>query len=349
VIYLSGHYLTRRTSGLARYASQVAVALAQYGLVAVNLPPYLRTNSVIRKISLVLLETFYPAFTLTIERKSKYISPAFSVPFYNSDRVVVVVHDLAFLDFPDCYSHFEKMYYRYNLFLLKLFKKIRIVVPSAFVRTDVVERLGISADRMSVISPYGSIGLPRDEKGSGPSEKVPAITDQARYVLLVSNGHPRKNIEATILGFKNSVLPANGVRLVLVGSFEKELPLFEYTSVEVQSDVPDDALVELYRGAYGAALFSFNEGFGIPVLEAAMFGIPCVHSNTTGLLSFDLDKNLPKDMTSPEQITSQLNTLADQDSRDCYLLLGKRIVGAFNQAGFEERWRQLLGVNGSCL
>ncbi|AQS47180.1 hypothetical protein BMG03_04725 [Thioclava nitratireducens] len=292
----------------------------------------------------MLFEAFYPAFALTLERQSKYISPAFSVPLYNSDRVVVVVHDLAFLDFPECYSRLERVYYRYNLFLLKQFSKIRIVAPSAFVKSDINERLGISADRISVISPYASIETLHSNIESETLEKTSETNDETRYILLVSNGHPRKNIEATILGFKSSALPGNNVKLLLVGTFEKQLPLLDDVSIEVRSDVSDEELVKLYKGAYGSALFSLNEGFGIPVLEAAMFGIPCVHSNVTGLHSFDLDGNLPKNVISPEDISAQLNTMLEQDSRNYYLSIGERIEGTFNQEVFDESWRELLRV-----
>lgn len=347
MIYISGHYLNRRTSGLARYALQIAGALDDYGLVPIVLPHFLKVNSMIRKVSLILLESLYSAFILAIAKDSKYISPAFSVPLFNSARVIVVVHDLAFLDYPDCYSRLENVYFRSNLFLLKVFSRIKIVVPSCFVECDIIARLGISENRVSIISPYGLTGPSHSDMASETAGVSVPTTCRDRYVLLVSNGHPRKNIDATIVGYLNSDLPAHGIRLVLIGAFERELLPLSDTAVEVRNNVSDDELIALYQGAYGVGLFSLNEGFGIPVLEAATFGVPCVHSNTTGLLSFDLENKFPKDVTSPQQIASRLNTLLDSSLREDYVALGKKIAETFNQDTFNHHWRELVGVNHS--
>ncbi|MFT5132243.1 MAG: glycosyltransferase involved in cell wall biosynthesis [Gammaproteobacteria bacterium] len=343
MIYISGHYLNRRVSGLARYAHQVNDALVSNGIISVNLPKFLSKYSLVRKISLVLFELLWPCVTLGLNSRSIYISPSFSVPIFNSRRVIVVVHDLAFIEFPECYSWSERLYYALNLYLAKIFKRIRIVVPSDFVRCDLIDKIGISRSRISVINPYSSLDNKTGLESNGEYINGKEVSGE-KYILLVSNGHPRKNLKATIDGYLKSEMPRLGVFLYLVGTFESSYHQISSEFIRVLDSVSDEDLISLYRNAYGAALFSLNEGFGIPVVEASNFQIPCIHSNNTGLNSFDLDFCLPKCVIQVDAIAKHFNTLIDSEQRDYYLKLGGRISDQFCRDNFDQGWVTLVEI-----
>lgn len=111
----------------------------------------------------------------------------------------------------------------------------------------------------------------------------PAIPPGTRYALVVGRIEARKQVQLAIDAFRAGA-PAD-VRLVIVGRRE---PGFVIDSggdsrvVEI-AGVSDDDLIALYRGA-GLFLYpSVAEGFGLPLLDAILFGLPVIASRLTSM------------------------------------------------------------------
>lgn len=173
-----------------------------------------------------------------------------------------------------------------------------VLTVSQCSRRDIVERLGVPAQRITVV--YPGVELERfrpiipDETTSHPSvpHAVGQDGEQGRpYVLCVAGADPTKNVETLIEAF--SRLPGalrQAHDLVLVGDFRRRPDLHERVGrvgIEAQTVftgvVSDDRLIELYQRA---ALFVFPsryEGFGLPVLEAMACGCPVITSNVSSL------------------------------------------------------------------
>jgi glycosyltransferase involved in cell wall biosynthesis len=196
---------------------------------------------------------------------------------------VVTVHDLDFLCNPDrVRAEIRRDYPR--LVGEHVGRADRVVVPSEHTAAEVRRLLGVAPDRISVC-PEGSPPWPAVPPGSVGG-------DRAGYILFVGTLEARKNLPGLLEAFLILVRRRRAApRLVLAGKAPPEAasllarlarPPFAGRVVYRGYVRPEDRLA-LYQGAAMLVLPSFEEGFGLPVLEAMALGIPVVASNRGAL------------------------------------------------------------------
>lgn len=337
----NSHYVVREISGLGRYARQVLAAIETDSLIIRNgLRPSLYDGGwwgakSVRHLSLLALEFFGPIFLFLRHRTFAHISPAFTVggDFWRS-KSVTVVHDLAFYRYPSCYSSKELIYFKLNLLLLKYFSRCRVVVPSKFVEDDLVQRVGICRSRISIIPPYSQF----DDLIDVVNSKAP----RKKQFLLLSNAHPRKNIQATVSAFLSSNAADAGYRLVIVGTFE--LPVsFSDSCIEVLGPVSDSALRQLLVESEALLLFSLSEGFGYPVVEAASFHTPTIHSEVTSLAEMVDPSRQPVSSCGADKIKEKIDSYLSCAEYRAELQRDVAFVRrTFSRPRFEADWRRLI-------
>ena len=183
--------------------------------------------------------------------------PTFRGPVRSSVPVVVTVHDLAVLRHPGTFNPWTRRYSRFAVPRVARAAR-RVIAVSEFTRAEIVELLGVPAERIRVIP--NAVGEPFGPDG-------PAA--EGDYVLAVGTLEPRKNLAAA-----QQAAERLGVELKVVGARG-------WGSVQVDGwlgRVSDEELAALYRGARCLVYPSLYEGFGIPVLEAMACGTPVVTS-----------------------------------------------------------------------
>ena len=123
------------------------------------------------------------------------------------------------------------------------------------------------------------------------------------YFIYVGGFNPHKNLHRLVGAFARAAAehPASDVGLLMVGDFagdnfhadvdalRGEIERLGITSrVLFPGFVPDDELRALYTDALALVIPSLEEGFGLPAVEAAVCGTPCIattHSPLPELLS----------------------------------------------------------------
>ncbi len=209
---------------------------------------------------------------------SLYHEPNF-LPWRTDLPTVVTVHDLSVLVHPQWHPA-ERVRAYERSFFQGLAQAKHFIAGSAFTRQEMVQRLGIAAERVTAVH-YGV----REQFRPSPREHVHRSLRQwnlpEQYFLYVGTLEPRKNIEMLMKAFCELPPSLRGqCPLILVGGWgwnAHGLRHFHQTVGKAHGVIhlgywPDDALPMLYQGAVGLFFPSFYEGFGLPPLEMLACG-----------------------------------------------------------------------------
>ena len=337
-ISINGHYLHRRMSGLARYARQIHALLAEDGHQIIEIQPsrwFYRDGGKIRRVlrffALAMYELLQPRLLLLLRRSDLHISPAFAAPIsFRSAKHIVVVHDLAFIDYPNMYSRLERFYLHLNLRVLQLGHH-RIVTPSDFIKKQICTIYRISSNRIHTISPYSDFSL-----------RNPSPTEKDKYFVLLSNAHPRKNLEATVSGFLASGACSAGYSLLVIGNFEQAVHT-QSDRVKVLKGISDEQLEQILSRATALVLFSLSEGFGFPVVEAASLGVVSLTSGVSSLRELSSPELPVSIATSKLEIAEKFNLFLTSEQFRAKLEKDRIYVTTkFSRQSFNEYWRKLI-------
>lgn len=196
-----------------------------------------------------------------------------------------------------------------------------IVSISSFVAEEAKKRMGIDPAKIVV----ALIG--KDDRFRHPGKNRINRTDLMKRMGItrpfVFNASPleyRKNIEGLIAGFGSmSRSVREGHQLVIAGkmdAYAKEyLNKLAYVeglpadTIVLPGYVSDDDLINLYAECSLFVFPSFNEGFGLPPLEAMACGAPVLVANTTSLPEVVGREDLLVDPTSPPLIGAAMERI----------------------------------------
>jgi glycosyltransferase involved in cell wall biosynthesis len=206
-------------------------------------------------------------------------------------------------------------------------------------KQDAVRFLHADAERITVI-PFGLSRIFHEPPGRETMSRVQGKIghDGVPFILFVGTIEPRKNLEGLLHAFRLSEL-AHQYRLVVVGAkgwktegvFQTVEKLGLTDSITFTGFIPDDELCALYRSATLFCYPTFDEGFGLPVLEAMACGCPVVASKIPAIEEVGGDAPFYIDPQSKQSMASALQTVVgDDDLRESMARQGKERVRRFS-------------------
>jgi glycosyltransferase involved in cell wall biosynthesis len=221
--------------------------------------------------------------------------PAHVFPIIHPKKTVMTIHDVVALKFPQSYNWFERWYsvWSAKYALKKLWK---IIVPSESVKQDLVDnfRFKILDFRINVIKHgYDERYSVFAEASADKEEILKKFNIKKPYLLSIGRLEEKKNTVRIIHAFNNlksTCLPAGreilNLQLVLIGGpghgYEKVLEAIKNSPYKNDIITPgwvsDEDLPIIMKNAEIFVFPSLAEGFGIPVLEAMVSGVPVVTS-----------------------------------------------------------------------
>jgi len=225
---------------------------------------------------------------------------------------VVTIHDLNFLSHPERTRAEIRRDYP-ALARDHANRADAVVVSSAFGAGEVERVLGVARDRIHVCPP----GAPRWP----PRAAVP----KDGYVLFLGTLEPRKNVGGLLDAYELLLAGTAQDRdpeLVLAGKATDEArPWLERIerpplagAVRYVGYVKPEERQALYLGARLLVLPSFEEGFGLPVLEAMSLGVPVVAANRGSLPELVGDAGPLVDPECPDDIANAMALLLTDDA-----------------------------------
>jgi glycosyltransferase involved in cell wall biosynthesis len=242
------------------------------------------------------------------------------------DRVVPVVHDLAFQHFPESAPHIDERWRR--RFAATLAEAPAIIVPSTSAGQDLRESFGVAGARVHVVHH----GVDAEAFAPVSDAAVDAVRRRfgipGPYVLFVGGIEPRKNLEHLVRAFAMS--DSGHLSLVLAGGPVRWYPEATERLDAVIQLLPESVRARIVRTDYvserdklallsGATLLAYPsiyEGFGFPVLEAFAAGVPVLTSNVSSLVEVAGESAVLVDPADVDAIAAALSELvADEDLR----------------------------------
>jgi glycosyltransferase involved in cell wall biosynthesis len=281
-------------------------------------------------------------------------------PLRTRARVIVTIHDTIAEHYPQLIfpNRRSRLFWR-----LKVGLAVRqahlVITVSETARREIIKEFGLKEEAVRVVSDAVS-GEFRPLGNHPEARQVLArygIGHDERFILYVGGISPHKNL-ATLLDAYASLLRGQGVRdvrLVLVGDFQKDVFYSAYQALRerVEQDrlsgrvvftgfVPDSDLVHLYNAAEMLVLPSFDEGFGLPALEAMACGTPVVASRAGALPEVIGQAGLFFNPYAPEELGEHLQRLlADHRLR---AELGRKGLQRAREFTWERSARVALGI-----
>ena len=225
-----------------------------------------------------------------------------------------MLHDAFFWEYPE----------HYNPIWLKLFHAVGVpamhkahlvVVPSEHTRKQVMCFTNIPAAKIVVV-----------HEGARP---FPEVKDAVRpfsapYLFHLGVLEKRKNLPRLIAAFAELSDKHPDLLLVLAGGISNKTKLDDSPAIEaaimqhqlagkvkLMGRVTDSQAAQLFSHALAYVFPSYNEGFGLPVLEAFRFGVPVAVADNSALPEVGGDAVLSFDPFSADAIQKSLSQLLE--------------------------------------
>jgi glycosyltransferase involved in cell wall biosynthesis len=209
--------------------------------------------------------------------------PHYTMPVRVHVPAVVTVHDLTFFDHPEWHERSKVLFFR------------RAIAASARRAAVIVCVSDATAARLhEVVRPVGRVVVvnhgvdtarfrPADNDETRDDEaRLAAIGIEPPYLAFVGTLEPRKNLPALVDAFARVAPEYPRLRLVLAGKRAWGADAVDRAvaasgvgeRVVLAGYLPDDTLPALLRRAEAVTYPSYEEGFGLPPLEAMACGAP---------------------------------------------------------------------------
>jgi alpha-1,3-rhamnosyl/mannosyltransferase len=211
---------------------------------------------------------------------------------------VITVHDLTWWKYPETSSFLGKNYYKKNM-TKSLFQSDVIICPSNYIRNEIISQFSLIPNKVVAIAHANSLPTGIKQK---PNRS---------YFLSIGTVEPRKNLDFYARAITESGLSSHFDFLHVGRQGWGKLPN-QLKSVETNSD---QELANLITNATAVVIPSLYEGFGLPVLESHVQGIPVIISNTGALVELSDTSDKIFELGNLESLVESLQYFSQQETK----------------------------------
>lgn len=247
---------------------------------------------------------------------------------------VLTVHDIIPLKLGEHLNFWKKILYRHSI-RKSVTKADHILVISNFTKSELKTHLNVSEEKITVI--YNGVYV---ADFLGISKKDLDFDLPEKYIVYVGGITDRKNIPNMLEAYHKFIQKyPNGPSLVIIG--EKKPIIIKCTQLIEKLGLKDKAFFTGYindrqlafvrSGALFALYVSTYEGFGLPVIEAMVQGVPIITSNVTAMPEIAGGAALLADPYNIDDIFKKMDKLyRDVKLRNSLIKKGKKQTKHFS-------------------
>jgi glycosyltransferase involved in cell wall biosynthesis len=248
------------------------------------------------------------------------------IPRVEGAASVVSLNDVQHHELPHFFSPFERRF-RHRAYDRPARGADQVLTLSEHARGQIIDRLGIAADRVTAIP----CAVDHERFRPEPDEHDERLRLPERFLLYPANLWPHKNHRRLLRAFAAAAPP--DLHLVITGqTYGRPLPAPPHPRVHHLGHVPFEHLPALYRRATALVFPSLFEGFGMPLLEAMSSGCPVTASDRGAIAETCGDAALLFDPADAGAIAGAIRRIAGDEGLRARL----RAAGLTRAAQF--RW-----------
>ena len=235
---------------------------------------------------------------------------------------VVVFHDAFFWEYP---SHYNQLWLKlFHEWAVPAAKRAEaILVPSSYTKQNILQRMHVDDGKVHVV--YEAPKSFLENKGIVNLGKE--NNNETHYLLHVGVLSKHKNLPFLIRAFKLAIQHGDNVwKLILVGGKVHSIADDDFSSIKstiqelglenqviLKGYLKDEEVAHYYRNASGYVFPSYNEGFGLPMLEAMRFNLPIAAANNTCLPEIGKDAAIYFNPFNMDELVHALHKLMQRD------------------------------------
>jgi len=209
---------------------------------------------------------------------------------------VITLHDLTWWKYPKTSSFLGNNYYKRNM-TKALFQSDVIVCPSKSIRSEIISQFSLIPNKVITIPHGNSLPTGIKQKPTRP------------YFLSIGTVEPRKNLDFYAQATTESGLSSNFDFLHVGRQGWGKLPN-QLKSVKTNSN---QELANLIINATAVVIPSLYEGFGLPVLESHVQGIPVIMSDTGALVELSNPSDKVFELGNLASLVESLRYFSEQE------------------------------------
>jgi glycosyltransferase involved in cell wall biosynthesis len=261
-------------------------------------------------------------------------------PVYCPVPLVVSVHDVSYLEFPQYFTPFRAWQLRHTV-KRSVKSAACVLTPSEFSRKGILRHYSVDESKVVVVHNAVSSRFRPIEREVARAAVRRKTGLTVPFVLTVGDLQPRKNHLGLLRAFEDVLraYPQLPHHLLFVGKetwYSKELHAAVMKSaiaerVHFTGFVEDDELVHFYAACDLFVFPSFYEGFGLPILEAMACGRAVACSDSSAMPEVADSAALLFDPHSTQAIGKAIkDVLLDAELRTRLERLGSQRAAAFS-------------------
>lgn len=264
--------------------------------------------------------------------------PVYCRPFLNGGICYInTIHDIQAYHYPEYHPAYE-IWYSKLCWYTDFYKSKRVIATTNYVKDDLINIYKVKRDKIDVL--YIPVTVDRNEMVDFAMLKEKFGIDRYKYFYTVSQLIPHKNIltlvkvMANIKEKKNNLpckLLISGIngnaaeeirQIVIESGMEEHITLTGFISNEERNSLYSNARAFLFPSVF--------EGFGIPPVEAMMFGTAVVTTECASIPEVTQNKaNYVKDPYDVEEWTMKIEQ-AENNSNELDISLFDPVKLAHN-------------------